>query len=132
MKNIDEFFNKKIINNKFIIKRFMKLIMNKTKEQIREIEIQLLKPEPIPFYNYKKDKRQNAIDKKTISLILPDVKYLDLWSRHFRISKHIKNNSYDTAFIVKILQLIDKNRIQFDSSRNEYYLISKNNRKIKI
>jgi len=121
MADISKFIGRKS-QQESIIEKFTKLIEGKSKEEIREIEMNLLKPEPIPFYNQKKDhKTNNPVHQKSITVTFSDVKYIDLWEKYFKISRNIKNNTYHVGFLIELFRLLEQGKLEYDEKKNRYY-----------
>lgn len=132
MADISKFIGKKT-QQQCKMERFLEMIEGKSKEEIREIEIMLLRPTTIPFYNEKKDKKvANAIQQKSITVFFPSPKYIDLWEKHFKISRNIKNNTYHVDFLIELFRLLEIGKLEYDKAKGNYYVKTKSGRKRKL
>ncbi len=96
--------------------RFKKVSKGKSNKAKRELELALLKPEKLQRYTGPSP-IGNQLDDLSIKLILPDYKSLELFERFFTVSmaggeKAI--NATNTAALIKILNLIETNKIDYE------------------
>lgn len=96
-----------------IIKRFDKLIEGKDKEGIRETELALLKPKPIPHYKGKKPSRLTDLKRRVVTLYFQDEKILMRFSKFIKIQTYIENNIHDVAIFLELLRLLESQTIKW-------------------
>ena len=129
---MNKLFNKKKHTKNRILK-FLSLFSEyrKDKKKLRNLEMQLLQPDPIPKYEGQKA-TQNLFKKRSIIVSMPNSKHIEQWARHFRINKHVDNNTWDTAFLIELFNLLDSGRVAWDKKTKKYKLKTKDGRKITI
>ena len=103
-----------------VIKRFNKLIEGKEKEDIRKIELSLLKPKPIAHYKGKRPSRLTDLKKKTVTVYFPDEKILMRFAKYLKIQTYIENNIHDVAFFLELLKLLENETIKWDEDNKHF------------
>jgi hypothetical protein len=111
-KDITKFVSKKS-RELSIMEKFHKLIKGKSESEIRDIELALLKPKPLPIYKGSKVGR-SQFKKRSITLTFPAESWIDKFADYFKVNKYLDNNSYDIEFLMEIFRLFDKGRLRWD------------------
>ncbi len=119
---LDKFVKAKQTQEGFRIKRFDELIVGKSKTEIREIEMKLLVPRPIPKYTGPAP-RDVDFKLRAIKFVFRNRDEVELIKRHVKVSHYVENNSQDVAVIVAIFKAIDEGRIKFDGKDFSFVLI---------
>ena len=100
-------------------------------EKLREAELQLLKPKPIPkFTGPKVDRRDFMM--RSIRVALPSHEDVLKWGEHFRINTYIENNTYDIDFLLFLFKKMDEGRLSWDKEKKCFVLHTTTGRKINI
>jgi hypothetical protein len=98
-----------------LIRRFMEYVSTaKTKEEIREAEMALLKPKPIPKYNGAKPGLTD-VQKKTVTLVFARKKYIDLLGQYIKINKFKGFNSHETELIEALLDMLEEGKLKWEN-----------------
>ena len=114
------------------IKRFNAMLPDiKTKQELRNLEMHLLKPKPIPNYKGAKSGR-SAFQKRTLLLAFPDGSYIKRIAKFFNINSYIQNNTYDIGFLIELICLMEKKRVEWDKDRKRFFIVTKDGRKIRL
>lgn len=112
------------------IERFEKMRPKiKTKQELRNLEMHLLKPKPIPEYKGSKS-GMSDFKKRTILFSFPDSKCVQRLGKIININKYIENNTYDVSFLMELVRLIELGRIEWHKKR--YYVKARNGGKIRL
>lgn len=85
--------------NKNIQGQFEKATKDKSESEKREIEMQLLKPEPIPPYGGEKPLYTNELDARTVVIVFRDYNQMELIGEMFSIRRSGKDGQ---AYITDI------------------------------
>ena len=96
-----------------IMSRFMKLIKGKSKEEVRDIELALLKPAPLPKYGGKKSSAQSKWLAESITFSFPNKDIVERLGKFIKINTYIENNSYDIALFIEVLKLLENGTLQW-------------------
>jgi len=130
MTDITKFIGKKTHTEKKRFK-FEKLIKGKTKIEIRDIEMALLKPEPIKKYAGKKT-GPTAYKKRTLIITFPNKEWIARLGEFIKINTYLENNTYDIDFLLQLIKLMEKERVIFNKDKKQFYKINKKGVKIKL
>lgn len=103
----------------------------KTKQDLRNLEMHLLKPKPIPIYKGKKVGRTD-FQKRTILFVFQNELQVKKLSQFFIVNTYIQNNIYDVEFLMEVIRLMEKKRIVWNGKRKKFYFIDKTGKKIKL
>ncbi|RLG72158.1 MAG: hypothetical protein DRO23_10880 [Thermoprotei archaeon] len=87
-------------------KKFEKATEGMTKEEIREAELCLLKPEPIPPYDGEQPKHKSELSSRTALIVFKDKAQQDLIGEIFHIRTSINGTTYITD--ISLLENIAK------------------------
>jgi len=115
-----------------LIKKFTELVKSvKTKTQMRELEMRLLRPRPLRRYKGKRP-GQTAFKKRCMMLTFKSNSVIKAWARHFKVNTYVENNTYDVDFLVELFRLMDDGQIKWDSKKKKYEInMFEQKRKIK-
>lgn len=107
-----------------LIDRFEKLSKDKSKKEIRKIEMALFRPLPIPIYRGKKS-GLTIFKQKSIRLTFSSTNIIKLMSKFMRINTYIENNSYDCSIIECMFNLLNKRKIKFNKDKKRFKIKKK-------
>lgn len=91
------------------------------KKKLRELEMRLLQPTPIPQYKGPKVATKQ-FNKRSIMVAMPDASGIKKWAKHFKVNQYVKNNTWDIDFLLEIFNLLDSGRLHWDSQKKKFYL----------
>ena len=112
--------------------RFQKMLPEqKTKQSIRDLEMHLLKPKPIPKYKGKRIGRTD-FQKRTILFAFPDESQINKLAKFFIVNSYIQNNIYDVEFLIELMNLMEKKRITWNKEKKRFYFKNRAGKKIKL
>ncbi len=130
--DITKFISKKS-HEEVLIGNFSTLAKKvKSKKELRILEMNLLKPKPIPIYTGQKTSGRSNFKKKSLLITFPDKSYIEKISNICKINTYIENNTYDIDFLIELIRLLESKRIIWNKERKKYYLKKKGKRLIKI
>ena len=130
--DITKFISKKS-HEEVLIGNFSTLAKKvKSKRELRILEMNLLKPKPIPIYTGPKTSGRSSFKKKSILVTFPDKSYVKRISNICKVNTYIENNTYDINFLIELIKLLESKRIIWNKERNKYYIKKKNWELIKI
>jgi len=130
-KDITKFIGSKS-HQQNLIDRFRVLVKKaKTKPEIRELEMRLLRPKPIEKYKGKRP-GQTTFKKRCILLTFKSSKHITTWAKYFRVNTYVENNTYDLDFLIELFRLMEIGAISWNAKKNTYQFVhKKQKRKIK-
>ena len=132
MRDITQFIKKRS-HEESLIKKFISLSKKvKSKKELRELEMKLLRPKPIPKYMGQRTSGRSPFKKRSIIITFPNEGYIDKISKICRVGKYIENNTSDSGFIVEILNLFESGRLVWDKKKQKYYLKTRRGRMLRI
>ncbi len=130
-KDITKFVNKKSREENVMI-LFDKLLKEAdTKDKIRELELRLLRPQPLEDYKGPKTAQSN-LKARTVMVVLPNKNIVERWAELFKVARYIENNTYDIDFLVELFNLMKAGRIEWNSERRKYYMNTRNGMRVKL
>lgn len=112
-------------------RHFEKLIKGKSKEEIRKIEQALLKPKPIDSYKGPKSGK-SVFDKKSITITFPNGEYIKKLGKFMRVNTYMKNNTYDTGFLIELIELMEQGRLRWNKRQGCFYFKERVGRRIRL
>lgn len=131
-KDITKFVSKKS-KQENLIDRFHELVKSaKTKEEIREIEMALLKPKPLPSYKAGGKGLFTGFKKRSIRLTFNNGHIIKKWMNMFRVNTYLEFNTYEVDFITELFHLLETNRLTWDKKKKKYYLHTKDGRRLRL
>ena len=101
---INEYFGK---NQKGQVEHFTLLAKGKNKEELREFERKMLKPEKLKPTTVKKP-TETELDKRSVLMVFPDKASFDLFVKHFPIRTCGGNNLADMGGFMGVLNKMDE------------------------
>jgi len=131
-RDIIKFLRKKS-QEEVILGNFEELSKNvKSKKELRLLEMNLLRPKPIPEYMGPKPTGLSDFKKQSLLLTFQDKKYVDRFSKFFRVNRYIENNTHNVEFFVELIRLFESGRLIWNEDKKKYYLRMKNKKLLKI
>ncbi len=102
-------------------KRFTKLKKKKkTKEEVRKLEQNLLKPAPLPPYTGKDPDPKDDIEKRAVKIYFGSKKLYKLFTEHFKTTTYIENSCYEIDMLIAFLRAIKKGRLIYDKEKKRF------------
>lgn len=119
MKDITKFLGEKSQQDN-LLEKFSELVKKtKTKKELRELEMRLLRPKP--FQKYKgKLPGKTTFKKRCLLLTFKSKKQIEIWARHFKVNTYIENNTYDVDFIIELFRLMDEGVVSWNPMKKKY------------
>lgn len=115
-----------------ILRQFAKLVKKATnKQSIRELELRLLKPKPIPKYNGPKTGRTD-FKQRSLLLVFKSKTYIERFKKFVKINTYNTNNTYHVELFVELVRLLEDGRLEFSYSNKRFYVHSKADPKTRI
>lgn len=114
-----------------VMAKFEKLIRGKSDKEIREIEMQLLKPAPVPAYRGPKPVRAD-FKRRSLRLAFPNKSAIKRWAKWIRISQYVENNTHDVAIFMELLKLLENDRLAWDPKKKRFYVLSRKGVRIRL
>lgn len=114
------------------LSRFEKLLpKTKTKQELRDLEMHLLKPAPIPPYKGKPAGQTN-FQKRTVLFTFPHHSHIERLKHFFTINTYIQTNTYDVDFIIELIRLMEIGRIKWNPNSKRFFAIKESGQKIRL
>lgn len=102
-----------------------------SKKEVRKVEVRLLKPDPIAPYRGKKT-GLTAFQKKSLLIVFKTPEPIAELAKIIRVNSYVNNNTYDTDFLLELLNLINSRRLQWDKIKKKYYIKTRSGKRMKI
>jgi hypothetical protein len=103
-----------------LIGQFAKMVRKaKDKNEIRKLEMRLLRPKPIEAYKGPRPGKSN-FKKKCITLTFPSTKQVAIWAKYFKVNTYIENNTYDVAFLIELFNLMEQGLIEWKEKEKKF------------
>lgn len=96
------------------VQRFQKASQDKDKEEVRELERTLLKPDALPPYTGKRPPR-SGIKQRTVKMIFDTDESMELLKRFCKVNTFKEQNSHDVGVIVALLEALDRGSLRYDT-----------------
>lgn len=109
---IDDFMSKTRSKSK----QFLEQSRGKSKEEVRELEQQMLKPATLPPYT-KEQANTNVLADRGVKIVFPDMETFELFARHFRVrgvGKAVGNAVTDIKLLILFLEHLESGEIVYD------------------
>lgn len=117
----------------FLLKEFLRLAARtKTKQELRELEMALLKPAPIPSFKKQITTGMSDFQLRTVTMTFPNKRYVEILGKFIRINSYKGNNSHDMDILVEFINLLESGRIVFDTEEKKLKLVTKKGRVLKL
>jgi hypothetical protein len=101
------------------------------KAKIRRLEMKLLRPKPIEKYS---GPRASLTDfkKRCLTLTFNNPSFIKLWSKYFKVNFYLENNTYDLDFILELFNLMENDRVKWNSKEKKFHVKLKNEKTITL
>lgn len=99
------------------VKRFAKAAEGKTKEEVRELERTLLKPDVLPPFTGKKPPR-SSVEQRSVKIIFETDEDMELFRQHFRVNTFKEQNTREIGAIIALVDAFSRGVLRFDSKTN--------------
>jgi hypothetical protein len=110
----------------FLLKEFLRLAAHaKNKQELRELEMALLKPTPIPSFKKQITTGMSDFQLRTVTMTFPNKRYVESLSKYMRINSYKGNNSHDMDILVEFINLLESGRLRFDTEEKKLKLVTK-------
>jgi hypothetical protein len=130
MRDITKFVSKKT-REENVMEKFNGMIKGKSEKKIREIEMRLLRPRPIPKYKGPKPVRQN-FKRRSLKLAFQKKSVVDRFEQFIKVNKYVENNTHDVDIFLVLLDRLEKERLVWDGKKKNLYLKNRKGVKIRI
>lgn len=117
MNKIENFLAKNARPDK--MKQFEAMTAGKSKEEIRQIEIEMLEPEPIPLY-VGEEHRYIVNSEHTVKFIFANQDEMDFFGKHIPISSYIEKSVTDLKIIFDLLKGMDAGEITYEKKTGRF------------
>ena len=128
--DITTFVSKKT-REKNVMEKFEKLIKGKSDKRIREIEMRLLKPAPVPAYRGPKPVRAD-FKRRSLRLAFSSKTVIERLSKYIRISQYVENNSHDVGMFLELLKLLERDRLVWDPKRKRFSVLVRKGIRVRL
>lgn len=96
------------------VERYLSFSDGKTKEEKREIEASLLKPDELPKHPLRKKTKNFDL---YATIFFKSREEFDLFSKHFRVTNYITQSVSDITPIMSIVDLLEKGRLKIKKNK---------------
>jgi redox-sensitive bicupin YhaK (pirin superfamily) len=108
---------KELIGSKSKVEEFRELAEKaETKEELRELETHLLKPEKLPPVIHEV-KYLTDLKKNTVRLVFGKSEEYELFCKHFRVLNYIETNVTDIHKLIAFLQALEEKIIIYQDGK---------------
>lgn len=128
--DITTFVSKKT-REKNVMEKFEKLVKGKSDKRIREIEMRLLKPAPVPAYRGPKPVRAD-FKRRSLRLAFSSKTVIERLSKYIRISQYVENNSHDVGMFLELLKLLERDRLAWDPKRKRFTVLVRKGVRVRL
>lgn len=128
--DITTFVSKKT-REKNVMEKFEKLVKGKGDKRIREIEMRLLKPAPVPAYRGPKPVRAD-FKRRSLRLAFSNKTVIERLSKYIRISQYVENNSHDVGMFLELLRLLERDRLVWDPKRKRFSVLVRKGVRVRL
>jgi len=124
-KSIQDFFGGK--RGKSRVEKFEGLSEGKTKEEKRQLEVEVLKPDKIPPHVHEKTEysKFSPIASHSVRIVFPDDESLELFKKHFNVSRHVEASLTSMDKFMEIIRLLDDGIIVYDNKLKKASVVKK-------
>lgn len=113
------------------VKRFEKLASGKSKAEIRELEMALLKPEPTRDYVGEVSKFIPLGD-RTLKIVLPNTESYQLLGKYFKITQYIEKSIPNLNLLLDFLRWMDTGALTYDDKTRTFSYHSGKDEQIQV
>lgn len=96
--------------------RFKKLAKGKTKEEVRELERTLLKPDVIPPFTGERPAK-SSVEQRTVKIIFESDEDIDLFKHFFKVNTYKEQNTREIGAIVALVEAMDRGSLRYDQEQ---------------
>lgn len=96
------------------VQRFQKAVAGKSKEEVRELERTLLKPNALPPFAGKRPPR-STIEQRTVKIIFETDESIELFKQFFKVSSFKEQNTREIGAIVALVEAMDRGSLRYDT-----------------
>lgn len=121
-KRIADFLSKNSVPDK--VATFAKLSQGKSKEEIRNLEMELLAPEPIPTY-IGEARRYVMNSEFALKIVFKDQEEMDLFGSIIPIASYMENSATDIKIILDLFKAINSGTVSYNKKSGEFTLNKK-------
>lgn len=119
---IEDFLSKGAKPDK--IRQFEQLSLNKPKEEVRILEMEMLEPEPIPEY-VGEVIRYVMNSEHTVKFVFKNQEEMDFFGRFISIATYQENSITDIKIILDLFRAIDAGEILYNKSNGKFLIVAK-------
>jgi len=130
MRDITKFVSKKT-REENVMEKFNGMIKGKSDKEIREIEMRLLRPRPIPKYKGPKPVRAN-FKRRSLKLAFQHKSIVDRYEAFIKVNKYVENNTHDVDLFIILLELLENERLVWDGKKKKLYFKNRQGRKLRL
>lgn len=115
-----------------ILGQFKRLVKKaKTNEELRELELRLLKPKPLPPYHGPKTGRTD-FKQRALMLVFSNKTFIERYKQFVKINTYNTNNTYHVELFVELIRLLEDGRLEFSYKDNRFYVHGRKNKRTRI
>ena len=115
-----------------ILAHFQKLVKKaKDNKTLRELELRLLKPKPLPPYHGPKTGR-TSFKQRSLLLVFSNKTFIERFKKFVKINTYNTNNTYHVELFVELIRLLEDGRLEFSYKEKRFYVRGKTNKKARI
>lgn len=100
--------------------RFMRLKQGKSKEEIRKLEMELLRPEKLQMRVGAKMRAVTTLEARSILLVFPTDTSVDLFKKYFKVSKYKGQSAHRIEMLIDFLQVINTGELVYDANKHTF------------
>ena len=117
---IEKFLSKNARKDR--VERFEELSKGKTKEEIREIEVALLRPDAIP--DYVGELSRYALNQDTtVKLVFKTKEDMSLVGKYMNITAYIEPSISDIKIILDLFNALEEGRMKYNKKTGEFTFV---------
>jgi hypothetical protein len=118
-KRIEEFLSKGAKPDP--VRQFEKLSAGKNKEEVRELEMAMLTPEPIPQY-VGEEQRYIMNSEFTVKMVFASQEDMDFFGRFIPIANYMEKSITDLKIMFDLFRSIDAGKISYDKKTGVFQI----------
>lgn len=115
-----------------VLNHFQKLLKkSKSKFEIRNLELKLLKPRPIDKYTGPKTGR-TSFKQRSLVLVFKNKTFIERVGKFVKVNKYATNNTYHVDLFEELIRLLEDGRLEFNYKKNRFYVRGRTGAKIRL
>lgn len=114
---IEQFLSKGSRPNR--VEQFERLVEGKSKEERRKIEMEMLRPDPIPPY-IGEERRYIVNSEHTVKFVFASQDEMDLFGKYIPIASYIEKSVTDLKIIFDLLNAIENGHIVYNKKNGTF------------